>query len=115
MAWQARFMIRNGKLIAREDARIHPHALAVTHAATVFEGIRACRHAKGRLRRAPARRPPGTLGAGVKIMRMDDPPGTARPKAAADCHAGRLATLQARHEALARGTTPGHPQWRTPV
>jgi branched-chain amino acid aminotransferase len=82
MAWQPRFMIQNGALIAWEDGRIHPHALAVTYAATVFEGIRAYRHPRTgaysvfRLDEHLAR-----LAQGVKIMRFDDPPPTSQLRA----------------------------------
>lgn len=81
MAWQARVMIQNGKLIPWEDGRIHPHALAVTYAATVFEGIRAYRHPKGSFSVFRLDEHLERLAQGVKIMRMDDPPSTAQLKA----------------------------------
>lgn len=75
MAWSAKFMIQNGKLIPWAEGHIHPHALAVTYAATVFEGIRAYRHpdtgayAVFKLDEHLAR-----IAQGVKIMRFDNPP-----------------------------------------
>ena len=39
--WQAKQIMMNGELMPLEDARLHPLSLAVTYAATVFEGVRA--------------------------------------------------------------------------
>lgn len=39
--WQPKQIMMNGELMPFEDARLHPMALAVTYAATVFEGLRA--------------------------------------------------------------------------
>ena len=39
--WQPTQIMMNGDLMPYEDARLHPMALAVTYAATVFEGLRA--------------------------------------------------------------------------
>lgn len=75
MAWTPKFMIQNGNLIRWEDGRLHPHSMAVTYAATVFEGIRAYRHpgtggyAVFRLDEHLAR-----IAQGVKIMRFENPP-----------------------------------------
>jgi len=79
MAWQAKFMVQNGRVIPWEEGRIHPHALAVTYAATVFEGIRAYRHpetgayAVFRLKEHLDR-----IMQGVKIMRFENPPSLER-------------------------------------
>ncbi|RVT97039.1 branched-chain amino acid transaminase [Rhodovarius crocodyli] len=75
MAWQAKFMVQNGRIIPWEDGRIHPHALAITYAASVFEGIRAYRHPQTgaysvfRLKEHLER-----IMQGVKIMRFENPP-----------------------------------------
>ncbi len=39
--WQPRQIMMNGELMPLQDARLHPLSLAVTYAATVFEGVRA--------------------------------------------------------------------------
>ncbi|MEE8307062.1 MAG: aminotransferase class IV [Gammaproteobacteria bacterium] len=39
--WQPTQIMMNGELMPFADARLHPMALAVTYAATVFEGLRA--------------------------------------------------------------------------
>ena len=39
--WQPKQIMMNGELMPLEDARLHPLSLAVTYAATVFEGVRA--------------------------------------------------------------------------
>lgn len=39
--WQPTQIMMNGELMPYADARLHPMALAVTYAATVFEGVRA--------------------------------------------------------------------------
>ena len=39
--WQPKLIMMNGELMPLEDARLHPLSLAVTYAATVFEGLRA--------------------------------------------------------------------------
>ena len=39
--WKPGFLLMNGELVPFEEARLHPLSLAVTYAATVFEGIRA--------------------------------------------------------------------------
>ena len=39
--WQPRQIMMNGELMPLADARLHPLSLAVTYAATVFEGVRA--------------------------------------------------------------------------
>ncbi|MDE0413402.1 MAG: branched-chain amino acid aminotransferase, partial [Gammaproteobacteria bacterium] len=41
--WQPRQIMMNGELMPLKDARLHPLSLAVTYAATVFEGVRAYR------------------------------------------------------------------------
>lgn len=41
--WQAEKIMMNGELMPLSDARLHPLSLAVTYAATVFEGVRAYR------------------------------------------------------------------------
>jgi len=75
MAWTPRYLIQNGAMIPWADGRLHPHSMAVTYAATVFEGIRAYRHpttggyAVFRLDEHLAR-----IAQGVKIMRFENPP-----------------------------------------
>ena len=39
--WQPTQIMMNGELMPYADASLHPMSLAVTYAATVFEGIRA--------------------------------------------------------------------------
>ena len=39
--WQPKLIMMNGELMPLADARLHPLSLAVTYAATVFEGVRA--------------------------------------------------------------------------
>ncbi len=39
--WQPKQIMMNGELLPFAEARLHPLALAVTYAATVFEGVRA--------------------------------------------------------------------------
>ena len=39
--WQPKQIMMNGELLPFGDARLHPLSLAVTYAATVFEGVRA--------------------------------------------------------------------------
>lgn len=41
--WQPKKIMMNGELMPLQDARLHPLSLAVTYAATVFEGVRAYR------------------------------------------------------------------------
>ena len=75
MAWTPKYLIQNGAIIPWADGRLHPHSMAVTYAATVFEGIRAYRHpttgayAVFRLDEHLAR-----IAQGVKIMRFENPP-----------------------------------------
>ncbi len=82
MAWSPKFMIQNGAMIPWAEGRIHPHALAVTYAATVFEGIRAYRHpdtgayAVFKLDEHLAR-----IAQGMKIMRFENPPSLDQMKA----------------------------------
>jgi len=39
--WEPKLIMMNGELLPFEEARLHPLSLAVTFAATVFEGLRA--------------------------------------------------------------------------
>jgi len=41
--WQSKQIMMNGELMPLEEARLHPLSLAVTYAATVFDGVRAYR------------------------------------------------------------------------
>ena len=70
--WQPKQIMMNGELMPVADARLHPLSLAVTYAATVFEGVRAYRlpdsgqfalfRLEDHLRR---------LQVGMKLMRFD--------------------------------------------
>lgn len=70
--WQPKLIMMNGELMPLADARLHPLSLAVTYAATVFEGVRAYRlpdsgqfalfRLEDHLRR---------LQVGMKLMRFD--------------------------------------------
>lgn len=70
--WQPKQIMMNGELMPLADARLHPLSLAVTYAATVFEGVRAYRQPEGggfaffRLHDHVRR-----LQVGMKLLRFD--------------------------------------------
>ncbi len=70
--WQPKLIMMNGELLPFAEARLHPLALAVTYATTVFEGLRAYhmpetgKFALFRLAEHVRR-----LQVGMKIMRFD--------------------------------------------
>jgi branched-chain amino acid aminotransferase len=70
--WQPTRIMMNGKLLPFAEASLHPLALAVTYAATVFEGIRAY-HMPDTGRFSLFRLPEHVrrLQAGMKLMRFD--------------------------------------------
>ena len=70
--WQPRLIMMNGELMPLEDARLHPLSLAVTYAATVFEGVRAYRLPdSGRFALFRLDDHLRRLQVGMKLMRFD--------------------------------------------
>lgn len=70
--WQPRTIMQNGELLAFADARIHPLALGMAYATTVFEGLRAYRNPQtGAFKIFRLAEHVRRLQAGMKVMRMD--------------------------------------------
>ena len=70
--WQPRLIMMNGELMPLADARLHPLSLAVTYAATVFEGVRAYRLPdSGRFALFRLDDHLRRLQVGMKLMRFD--------------------------------------------
>jgi branched-chain amino acid aminotransferase len=70
--WQPKQIMMNGELMPFADASLHPMALAVTYAATVFEGIRAYHHpASGQFALFRLEEHVRRLQVGMKLMRFD--------------------------------------------
>jgi branched-chain amino acid aminotransferase len=70
--WQPRVILQNGELLPFADARIHPLALGMTYATTVFEGLRAYRNPEtGAFKIFRLQEHVRRLQAGMKVMRMD--------------------------------------------
>lgn len=70
--WQAEKIMVNGELMPFSDARLHPLSLAVTYAATVFEGVRAYRLPEaGRFALFRLDDHIRRLQVGMKLMRFD--------------------------------------------
>jgi branched-chain amino acid aminotransferase len=70
--WQPRVILQNGELLPFADARIHPLALGMTYATTVFEGLRAYRNPDtGAFKIFRLQEHVRRLQAGMKVMRMD--------------------------------------------
>lgn len=70
--WQPRVILQNGELLPFADARIHPLALGMTYATTVFEGLRAYRNPEtGAFKIFRLEEHLRRLQAGMKVMRMD--------------------------------------------
>lgn len=70
--WQPRQIMMNGELMPLSDARLHPLSLAVTYAATVFEGVRAYRLPEtGRFALFRLDDHIRRLQTGMKLMRFD--------------------------------------------
>ena len=70
--WQPKHIMMNGELMPLADARLHPLSLAVTYAATVFEGVRAYRLPdSGRFALFRLDDHLRRLQVGMKLMRFD--------------------------------------------
>ena len=70
--WQPKQIMMNGELMPLADARLHPLSLAVTYAATVFEGVRAYRLPdSGRFALFRLDDHLRRLQVGIKLMRFD--------------------------------------------
>ena len=70
--WQPRVILQNGELMPFADARIHPLALGMTYATTVFEGLRAYRNPDtGAFKIFRLEEHIRRLQAGMKVMRME--------------------------------------------
>jgi branched-chain amino acid aminotransferase len=70
--WQPSVIMQNGELLAYAQARVHPMALAMTYATSLFEGLRAYRQPKTgsyAIFRLPEH--VKRLQAGMKVMRFD--------------------------------------------
>lgn len=70
--WESRVIMQNGKLMPYAEARVHPMALAMTYATSVFEGLRAYRNPKDgsyAIFRLPEHIK--RLQMGMKVMRFD--------------------------------------------
>ena len=69
--WQPTQIMMNGELMPFGSARLHPLSLAVTYAATVFEGLRAYRMADGSYAIFRLAEHVHRLQRGMKLMRFD--------------------------------------------
>lgn len=70
--WQATKIMQNGEIMPYADARIHPMALGMTYATTVFEGLRAYRNPEtGEFRMFRLAEHIKRLQVGMKVMRFD--------------------------------------------
>jgi branched-chain amino acid aminotransferase len=70
--WQPSMIMQNGELLPFADARIHPLALGMSYATTVFEGLRAYRNPQtGAFKIFRLAEHVKRLQAGMKVMRMD--------------------------------------------
>jgi branched-chain amino acid aminotransferase len=70
--WQATKIMQNGKILPYAEARIHPMALGMTYATTVFEGLRAYRNpVSGEFRMFRLAEHIKRLQVGMKVMRFD--------------------------------------------
>ena len=72
--WQPKQIMMNGELLPFAEASLHPLALAVTYAATVFEGVRAYHMPEtGQFSIFRLAEHIRRLQVGMKLMRFDGP------------------------------------------
>ena len=69
--WQPTRIMVDGELVPFADAAVHPLSLAVAYATTVFEGLRAYRHADGRYTVFRLAEHVRRLQVGMKVMRFE--------------------------------------------